>query len=181
MEPLKLMTVKQLAEKHSVSYEAMRKLVDKHAETLKGHIITQDRTRYIDEWGVQFLEEERRKSRIVVIREDHTDEIAKLTEENEKLKAQLMAAQTELVKSKDAQLESQKRIIELQETAREALTMREDLERKEEEIEEIRKEAAGRQADDEKVIAQLMQERNEARAEADSFRPSLFGFYRRKK
>ena len=183
---MQMMTVKQLAQKHGVSYEAMRKTVDRNREALKGHVVTRDRTRYIDEEGIRILEEERRKSKVVVIREDHADEIARLTGEVEQLKAQLLAAQNEVIKAKDAQLEAQNRIIELQSTAQEALTMREDLEQAREEVDAIRREAAERKAEDAGVIGQLMQERNAAReeaaaakAEAASFRPSWFGFYRK--
>lgn len=180
LEPLKLMTVKQLAEKHGVSYEAMRKLLSKHADALKGHIITQDRTRYVDEWGVKFLEDERMKSRIVVIREDHTDEIARLTEEVEQLKAQLMAAQGELVKAQDERLKAQSRIIELQDAHLDALAMRDDLDRKEQELDGIRREAAEQKAEDAAVISRLLQERDAAKAEADSYQRSWFGFYRKR-
>lgn len=173
---MEMMTVRQLAEKHNVTYESMRKLLSKHAEALKGHIVTQDRTRYLDEWAIQFLEEERKKSKIVVIREDHTDEIARLSEEVEKLKAQLVAAQAELLTAQQARISALDRIVELQETERAALTMKEDLEKQKQETESLREQ----QKENDYVISKLMQERNEARAEADSYQKSWFGFYRKK-
>lgn len=170
-------TLKEFADQHGISYEAARKSFARYEADLEGHTITKDRTRMLDEYAVKFLEEKRRSNPVVVVNEDAREEIRKQAEEIESLKAQLLAAQNELLAAQQACLKVKDRVIELQETARAALIMKEDLERQKQETEDLREQ----QKENEYVIKTLMQERNEARAEADSYTKSLFGFYRRKK
>lgn len=176
-------TLKEFADQHKISYEAARKSYTRYAEELEGHTILKDRTRMLDAYAQRFLAEKRRASPIVTVVEDGREEVRKLTEEVESLKEQLLSAREQLIELQTQHVKAQARIIELQEASREALTMRGDLGRVTREAEELRLQ----HEDDDRIMRQLMQERNEARqerdaakAEADSFRPSIFGFYRKK-
>lgn len=201
---MELVTLKQYAKEHKISYEAVRKQVIRYSEELSDHIIKQDRTQYLDPWAVKFLTEKRRESPIVLMNMDQDEENQRLKEEVESLKAQLMTAQNELLKSQDERLKAQNRIIELQDEAKKTLEDRakytallEDNKVKEEklkdaedreanlssqirmiktETEDLRRKA---EADREKIEA-LQRERDEAQKEARSFTRSIFGFYRKK-
>lgn len=201
---MELMTLKQYAEEHKISYEAVRKQVIRYAEELSDHIIKQDRTQYLDPWAVKFLTERRRESPIVLMNMDQSEENERLKEEVESLRVKLMTAQNELLKEKD-------RIISLQDEAKKTLEDRarytalleeskakdeklkemtgqvgdlsRQIEEKDGQIQTIQTEADGlrRQVEeDRKQIEDLSRERDEAQNEAQSFTRSIFGFYRKR-
>lgn len=203
-DPVELVTLKQYAEEHKISYEAVRKQVIRYAEELSDHIIKQDRTQYLDPWAVEFLTNRRRESPIVLMNMDQSEENERLKEEVESLRVKLMTAQNELLKEKD-------RIIELQDEAKKTLEDRarytallEESKAKDEKLKEaedqirtiqtereadqltietIRKEADDlrkKSEEDQKKIEYLQKERDEAQTEAQSFTRSIFGFYRKK-
>ena len=159
---MELITLRQFAEDRKITYEAVRKQVMRYGEELEGHVIIKNRIQYLDETAVKFLKEKRKESPIILVTENQNEKIKDLNEQIESLKAQLMNAQNELLKA-------QGRIIELQDE-----TMKT--------IEERAKYAGlledNRRKDD--MIEGLQRERDEARAEAGSFYPSLFGFYRKR-
>lgn len=165
---LKLITIKQFADDQKISYEAVRKQVVKYEKDLSGHIIKKDRTQYLDDFAVDFLTKRRRESPIVLMNMDQSEEIDRLTEQIESLKVQLMTAQNELLKEKD-------RVIMLQDEAKKLIEDRgkytallEDSKAKEERLKEA-----------ENLITDLQKERDEAQKEAQSFKKSIFGFYRK--
>lgn len=201
---MELVTLKQYAEEHKISYEAVRKQVIRYSEELSDHIIKQDRTQYLDPWAVKFLTERRRESPIVLMNMDQSEENERLKEEVESLRVKLMTAQNELLKEKD-------RIISLQDEAKKTLEDRakytalleeskakdeklkemtgqvgdlsRQIEEKDGQIRTIQTEADGlrRQSEeDQKKIEDLSRERDEAQKEAQSFTRSIFGFYRKR-
>ena len=180
---MELVTLKQYAEEHKISYEAVRKQVIRYAEELSDHIIKQDRTQYLDPWAVEFLTNRRRESPIVLMNMDQSVENKRLKEEVESLRVKLMTAQNELLKEKD-------RIIELQDEAKKTLEDRarytallEESKAKDDQIRTIQTEAEDlrkKSEEDQKTIEDLQKERDEARTEAQSFTRSIFGFYRKK-
>ena len=103
---MELVTIKQFADSQGISYEAVRKQLHKYSEELSGHVIPKDRTRYLDEVAVKFLQERRRESPIILQNMDQGEEISRLMDQVEYLRAQLVSAQNKL-------LESQERIISL--------------------------------------------------------------------
>ena len=172
---MEVMTLKQYAESKGISYEAVRKQVNRYQEQLNGHIIVKNRTQYIDEWAVNFLSERRRESPIVLVTEDQKERISQLTEQIESLKAQLMTAQNELIKEKD-------RIISLQGELREGIEERakyaallEDAQDKERRLAEAQNALSA----DREQMEQLRRELDQAQAEANSYHRSFFGFYRK--
>lgn len=179
---MELVTIKQFADSQGISYEAVRKQLHKYSEELSGHVIRKDRTRYLDEKAVEFLQERRRESPIVLQTIDQGEEIGRLQDQVESLKAQLVTAQNKL-------LEAQERVISLQDEAQKALEDRarytalledhEDQKRKlQETSDQLRRVEADR--DDAVQRAQDLQtERDEAVREAKSYYKSWFGFYRK--
>ena len=184
---MELMTYAEFAKKNNVSYESVRKLASKHMKALQGHVVTQDRTRYLDAWAVNYLEEQRRKARLVVIHEDQRDEIEALQQQADELREKLEAATQKYTELMTAHIQTQQQLIEAQAAAMPALELREKLALREKELKEKDTELLDAQKkldelreEDGYIISTLRKERDEAKTEADSFRPSLFGFYRKK-
>lgn len=179
---MELVTIKQFADSQGITYEAVRRQVARYSEELSDHIIRQNRTQYLDEKAVEFLKERRRESPIVLQTIDQGEEIGRLQDQVESLKAQLVTAQNKL-------LEAQERVISLQDEAQKALEDRarytalledhEDQKRKlQETSDQLRRVEADR--DDAVQRAQDLQtERDEAVRESKSYIKSWFGFYRK--
>ena len=165
---MELVTIKQFADSQGISYEAVRKQLHKYSEELSGHVIRKDRTRYLDEVAVKFLQERRRESPIILQNMDQGEEISRLMDQVESLRAQLVSAQNKL-------LESQERIISLQDEAQKALedkarytALLEDNEAKEKKLQET-----------EERLRRVEAERDEAVQESRRFYKTWFGFYRK--
>ena len=165
---MELVTIKQFADSQGISYEAVRKQVVRYSEELSGHVIRKDRTRYLDEVAVKFLQERRRESPIILQNMDQGEEISRLMDQVESLRAQLVSAQNKL-------LESQERIISLQDEAQKALedkarytALLEDNETQKKKLQET-----------EDQLRRVEAERDEAVQEAKSYKKSWFGFYRK--
>lgn len=187
---MEMTSLKKYAEEHKISYEAVRKQVNRYAEELSGHIIKQDRTQYLDPWAVEFLTNRRRESPIVMVSMEQSEENERLKEEIELLRAKLMTAQNELLNTQNELLKEKDRVISLQDEARKTIEDRtkytallEDSKAKDEklkeagdQIETLRKE----KEEDQRKIEDLQRERDEAQAEAQSFTRSIFGLYRKK-
>lgn len=180
---MNMVTIRQYAKDQNVSYEAVRKQIVRYAEDLEGHIVKRGRTQYLDEWAVTFLSERRRENPVILMGQEKSEEIEKLRQQVEALKIQLLTAQGEL-------LTAQGRIIELQEEGRlmieakskydgllEAHTQQEERLRKAEDrvtTSEVELSEAKTRIED------LQRERDEAQREAQSFKKSIFGFYRKR-
>ena len=165
---MELVTIKQFADSQGITYDAVRRQVARYSEELSDHIIRQNRTQYLDEKAVEFLKERRRESPIVLQTIDQGEEIGRLQDQVESLKAQLVTAQNKL-------LEAQERVISLQDEAQKALEDRarytalledhEDQKRKLQETED--------------QLRRVEAERDEAVQESKSYYKSWFGFYRK--
>lgn len=158
---MELITLKDFAKDQNISYEAVRKQVVRYAEELSGHIVKRNRTQYIDDYAIKFLKEKRRESPIIVQNIDQAEEIEDLKSQVESLRGQLMTAQNELLKAKDQIIGLQEESKELLEDKAKYNLLLEDSTAKEEQLKELTK------------------ERDEARTEAQSFKKSIFGFYRK--
>jgi chromosome segregation ATPase len=179
---MELVTIKQFADSQGITYEAVRRQVARYSEELSDHIIRHNRTQYLDEKAVEFLKERRWESPIILQTIDQGEEIGRLQDQVESLKAQLVTAQNKL-------LEAQERVISLQDEAQKALEDRarytalledhEDQKRKlQETSDQLRRVEADR--DDAVQRAQDLQtERDEAVRESKSYYKSWFGFYRK--
>ena len=54
-----MVSLKEYAKNKGVSYEAVRKQVNRYKDELKGHISKVNRTQYLDEEAVAFLDSKR--------------------------------------------------------------------------------------------------------------------------
>ena len=179
---MEIMTIKQFADSQGISYEAVRKQVVRYSDELSGHVIRKNRTQYLDEKAVEFLQERRRESPIVLQTIDQADEISRLQDQLESLKAQLVSAQNRL-------LEAQERVISLQDEVQKTLedkarytALLEDNEAKEKKLQETEDQLRRVEADRDDAVQRaqdLQTERDEAVKESKSYYKSWFGFYRK--
>lgn len=117
-------TIKEYAKEHDVSYEAVRKQVERYKNELDKHIIRKNRTQYLDDVAVSFLNE-RRAEKQIIVEDTTTKELERLRNENESLrtqqdilKNQIIALQNELIYEKENVKLLQSEKIELLESSK---------------------------------------------------------------
>ncbi len=108
-----MISLKDYAKKKNVSYEAVRKQVNRYRDDLGNHLYKKDRTQYLDEEGEAFLDQKRASNPVVLVEYDKDEQIEELNRQNEALKIKVMELQDQLIKSKDQLLERDQQLIEL--------------------------------------------------------------------
>ena len=155
------MTIKEYAKSKGVSYEAIRKQIARYQKDLDGHIYRKNRTITLDAFAVDFLDGKRRESPIVVIAESEREHVQNLTDQIEALKNELIATQKTVIslqEEKQLMIEAKTKYDLLLEASHDKDQLIETLKGDLQEAKEATK---------------------EAKAEAESFRKSIFGFYRK--
>lgn len=103
MNEEEVITIKQYASKRNISYESVRSQVSRYKKThLKGHISIQNRTQYLDQYAINFLDKKRRENPITVIHMETNDEVNRLRNENKMLLQKIAELQDLLIHEKDA-------------------------------------------------------------------------------
>lgn len=198
-------TIRDYARDHRVSYEAIRSQVSRYREDLDGHIITKGRTKYLDDFAVEFLNSKRKDDPVSVVTVEKSEIIDSLRDQIEALKNELMTTQKRVI---ELQSENQKMIEAkikydlLLESSNEKQTLieglREDLKDAKKETDAAKRDAdqarddlksaradadqIRKQADEAREKSEkLKKERDAAAKEAKSYRKSIFGFYRKVK
>lgn len=90
-----MITIKDYAAAHGISYEAVRKQISLYKADLEGHIVVQRRQKFLDEEAVRFLDEHRAQSAVSVLIDDRKDQIKELEEENKMLMKEIARLQAE--------------------------------------------------------------------------------------
>lgn len=96
-----MISIKDYAKTHGVSYEAVRSQVARYAARevdgfcLANHIRKVGRTQYIDDDGVAFLDERRSRSPVVIQQEERDETIERLRKRVDELQTRLIEAQDE--------------------------------------------------------------------------------------
>ena len=78
-------TIKQYAEEKGVSHQAVYKMISTHENELRDFIFVQDRTRFLMPEAEELLDGYRKKSQIVIEREDANEKIETLKKQIEML------------------------------------------------------------------------------------------------
>jgi hypothetical protein len=108
-----MISLKEYAQKKNISYEAVRKQVNRYRNELGDHLYKKDRTQYLDEDGEAFLDQKRASNPVILVEHDKDEQIEDLTRQNESLRVKIMELQDQLIKSKDQLLERDQQLIEL--------------------------------------------------------------------
>lgn len=98
---LQMVTLREYAKSKNISYEAVRKQVNRYKKDLEGHIIKEKRTQYLDDDAVAFLDSKRVESPIIVAEIEKDEEIQRLHNENKNLLIKVAQLQDDLLKEKD--------------------------------------------------------------------------------
>lgn len=97
-----MISLKDYAKNKGVSYEAVRKQVSRYKTELEGHIQKVNRTQYLDDEAVAFLDAKRQENPIVIYEVSKDEEIQRLTDENKALLVQIAQIQNELIQTQKA-------------------------------------------------------------------------------
>lgn len=106
-----MISMREYATLHDISYEAVRKQVKRYETELQGHISKVGRTNYLDDEAVAFLDEKRSKNPVVIVDEEKKDQIQRLSDENKQLLIKIVQLQDELNGEKDLVKDLQAQLI----------------------------------------------------------------------
>ncbi len=98
---MNVITLKDYAKQHNISYEAVRQQVVRYANELEGHLIRDGRQQFLDEEAVAFLDAKRQKNPVAIIQQSKDEALEELRQERENLLIKIAAIQDELLKEKD--------------------------------------------------------------------------------
>lgn len=96
-----MLSIRDYAKNKGCSYEAVRKQVNRYKAELEGHISKANRTQYLDEYAVEFLDSKRAANPVVVLEIGKDEEIKRLEEENRNLLLKVAELQDALLREKD--------------------------------------------------------------------------------
>lgn len=109
-----LVSMKEYAEQHGVSYEAVRRQVALYkTSSLKGHIVVENRKQYLDEYAIVFLNNHRFKNAISITHLENKDELCRLREENNNLLKQIAALQQQIINEKENNIQLQNKVVQM--------------------------------------------------------------------
>lgn len=97
-----MISLKDYAKNKNVSYEAVRKQVNRYKNELEGNIHKVNRTQYLDDEAVAFLDSKRTESPVILLQMDKDEEIQRLSDENKALLVQIAQIQNELIQTQKA-------------------------------------------------------------------------------
>lgn len=177
-----MVSIKEYAKAHGVSYEAVRSQVARYMDRevdgfcLADHISKVGRTQYIDDEGAAFLDERRSRSPIVIQQEERDETIERLRTRVDELQTRLIAAQDEYrillgekheIEMREQDLIADKQMIDtIKVKAAQAESRAEEAEKAQKRAEEEATDSRVRAEQQEKVA-------REARAEADRLRAEV--------
>lgn len=109
-----MLSMKDYAKQKNISYEAVRKQVARYKKELEGHIFKKDRTQFLDDYAIDFLEQKRATNPVVIYEVAKDEEIERLKKENDSYLKKIAALQEQLLLQKDQMgaLEAAKQIAE---------------------------------------------------------------------
>lgn len=106
-----MITIRDYAKKHNISYEAVRKQVNRYKNELGEHLFKQGRVQYLDDEAENFLDNKRADNPIILIEHDKDDRIKELEEQNEALKTKIIQLQEQIISRDDRIMELSDKIL----------------------------------------------------------------------
>lgn len=99
-----MLSIKAYAELKNVTYEAVRQSVNRYKEELKDHVFVQGKTRYLDDFAMDFLDQKRSVNPVVIYEVSKDEEIDRLNNEVADLKDKILKLQELLLDEQQKQL-----------------------------------------------------------------------------
>ena len=201
---MNVVSLKDYAAQKNISYEAVRQQVVRYKDELAGHVIRDGRQQLLDEDAVAFLDAKRMKNPVAIIQMDKDERIEALEAQVKALlaktadQADRISALAEWKADKSLLIaEAEQSRLALQTAQNERAALQHDYDQAIETIEQTRKEAAQSRQEaleateretqtqnllnDERTAREAAEaEAAKLRAEANSYKKSIFGFYRKK-
>ena len=178
-----MITIQELAREQNVTYEAIRKSVARYKDELEGHTVKKNRKIYLDDEGADFLRSKRRESPLVIIDQNEKDELRAAREEADMLRAALLESQQKVIQLQERLLsarDAEVKALEDRSKYEHYIAVHEETEAKlhtaEEELASTQQELITTK-EQLKVVEQQV---TDAKAELEGFKPSWFGFYRKR-
>ena len=86
-----MISLKDYAAQKGISYEAVRQQVNRYVADLEGHITKVNRTQFLDDEAVAFLDQKRAGNPVVIIQQGKDEQIEQLQEQVDLLKSKVIA------------------------------------------------------------------------------------------
>lgn len=96
-----MISIKDYAKSKAISYEAVRKQVNRYKAELGEHISRENRTQYLDEEAVAFLDKKRDGNPVVILQTDDKEHIEQLENENKRLLIKVAELQETIIAKSD--------------------------------------------------------------------------------
>lgn len=100
-----MITIKEYAKKHGISYEAVRKQINRYRVDLGEHIFKKNKTQFLDEVAEEFLNEKRANNPIIIMDNEKDERMKALEMQNESFKNKIMELQDQIIKRDDKIME----------------------------------------------------------------------------
>lgn len=165
-----MVTIKEYAAKKNVSYEAVRKQVNRYRGELGEHLYKHGRTQYLDEEGEAFLDNKRLSNPVVLVEKNKDEQLDELQRENDSLRIKIMELQEQLLSSKDLLLDMTGKVAMADYSKR-------LLEQKESDVRSLQQQ----QEESERKLMEKEDELKKAQEELESYRPTVFGLFKKVK
>lgn len=94
-----MITIKDYAKEKNVSYEAVRKQISRYKNELNDHIVKKNRTQYLDDYAISFLNDRRKENAISIINTERTEYIKELENDNRRLYKKIELLQEQLLEA----------------------------------------------------------------------------------
>lgn len=108
-----MISIKDYAKSKSISYEAVRKQINRYKDELGAHISKSNRTQYLDDEAVAFLDKKRESNPIIIMQTDDKERIERLENENKALLLKVAELQEQLLQERQETKLLQQQKIEL--------------------------------------------------------------------
>ncbi len=109
-----MISIKDYAKNKGVSYEAVRKQVNRYKDELGEHIQRVNRTQYLDDAAVDFLDQKRASSPVIIVESAKDEQIEQLQAENRQLQQENRALLLKITDLQDALLKDKDKISQLE-------------------------------------------------------------------
>lgn len=171
-----MQTIRDYADSHHITYEAVRRQIARYSDELGEHVIVKGNRKYLDDFAVEFLNDHRQDRPIIVADTSRDEQIAAAEAENKNLLIKIAELQERLLASQASLIDAQKLRLEaaaLEESKKEVQT---NLDRAQDEISSLKRVLSNSetlQAQQEEKIKQAKEAEKRAYSEVQRLQEAL--------
>ena len=171
-----MLTIRDYADSHHITSEAVRRQIARYSDELGEHVIVKGNRKYLDDFAVEFLYDPRQDRPIIVADTSRDEQIAAAEAENKNLLIKIAELQERLLASQASLIDAQKLRLEaaaLEESKKEVQT---NLDRAQDEISSLKRVLSNSetlQAQQEEKIKQAKEAEKRAYSEVQRLQEAL--------